>query len=408
MISAPPTANEEARIEALLSYELLDTEFEDAYDRLTALASKVCHTPISLVSLVDKNRQWFKSCIGMNQTETKREIAFCAHAILHEDAMVVEDAQLDERFADNPLVTGEPHVRFYAGIPLVDPHGHALGTLCVMDTQAREIADEELDMLETIAEQVMNLFELRAAHNQLQKYTRHMQETIAKQDKFFYAVANDLRAPFNSINGFSNLLADRLDNVTHAEYSEMAKIIQRSANSATHMLDEILEWAACQHGKIDCQPIVIELDRVVDKLLEKLNPLAVKKSISLKQLGDRELKVYADRYMLHAILSHLLTNAIKFTHNGGTVGIHIGTKKKNIQIDVIDNGVGISSKKLNELFVSTIHNNTLGTDSESGIGFGLLIAKEYAEMNQGKLRVKSKEGKGSTFTLSLPSNIPAQ
>jgi signal transduction histidine kinase len=153
--------NEKERLVALESYNILDTSEEEIFDYITSIASFICNTPISLISLIDENRQWFKSHFGLNTTETERELAFCAHAILDNKIFVVEDALKDERFFDNPLVVNEPRVIFYAGVPLIDSKGFALGTLCVIDHEARKISEVEKIQLEYLALVAVRLIESR-------------------------------------------------------------------------------------------------------------------------------------------------------------------------------------------------------------------------------------------------------
>jgi len=173
MSTAQLPENEATRLAALRAYEVLDTLPEQAYDDITYLAAQVCETPIALVSLVDEQRQWFKSKLGLDVSETPRNLAFCAHAILEPKSLfIVEDASKDERFADNPLVTAEPAIRFYAGVPLVTSTGHALGTLCVIDRKARQLSDTQQETLRALSRQVIAHLELRRSVAELRQLVR--------------------------------------------------------------------------------------------------------------------------------------------------------------------------------------------------------------------------------------------
>ena len=167
MTPAPFPPNEATRLARLMSFNILDTPAEAEFDDLTRLASQICDTPIALISLIDAGRQWFKSRVGLNATETPRDIAFCSHAILSSDVMEVCNAEADGRFADNPLVAGDPHIRFYAGMPLIAADGHHMGTLCVIDRVPRTLNAMQLDALRILGRQVVRQMELRIASRRL-------------------------------------------------------------------------------------------------------------------------------------------------------------------------------------------------------------------------------------------------
>jgi two-component system, sensor histidine kinase and response regulator len=175
-MAVPMPENETERLAALRYLGILDTPPEVAYDELSALAAYVCQTPIALISLVDADRQWFKSRVGWTLGETPREVAFCAHAVVQPDLLVVPDARTDERFADNPLVTSPPAIRFYAGAPLVTTEGHALGTLCVLDHQPRELTQEQIRALRALSHQVVAQLRLR----QQLREQRHINDELAR------------------------------------------------------------------------------------------------------------------------------------------------------------------------------------------------------------------------------------
>jgi anti-sigma regulatory factor (Ser/Thr protein kinase) len=168
--------DESARLAALRSYKVLDTDAERAFDDLTLLASQICGTPIALITLVDADRQWFKSRIGISVSETSRAVSFCARAIEQREVFVVDDPLGDDRFRDNPFVTGEPMIRFYAGSPLVTADGHALGTLCVVDRVPRTLTAEQLEALQALGRQVLAQLELR-------KDLADLAEALAARDR---------------------------------------------------------------------------------------------------------------------------------------------------------------------------------------------------------------------------------
>lgn len=184
--------NEVLRLKALHDLAILDSPREQSFDDVALVAMHVCDVPIAVISLIDKDRQWFKSCLGLDATESSRDLAFCAHAILSPDTiLVVEDATKDERFCDNDYVAGEPHIRFYAGAPLVTENGMALGTLCVVDYKPRTLSGEQLNVLKALSRQVIQLLRLRSAHDVIQQKEKLMSSLLKNFPGAAYRCEND-------------------------------------------------------------------------------------------------------------------------------------------------------------------------------------------------------------------------
>jgi diguanylate cyclase (GGDEF)-like protein/PAS domain S-box-containing protein len=211
MITAAVPVEEKERLGILKKYDILDTEPEEAFEAMVRLASYICQTPIAAISLVDEHRQWFKAIVGLDAKETSRDVAFCAHTILNDGPMIVSDAQLDERFSDNPLVTSSPNIRFYAGIPLTTSGGYRLGTLCVIDNVPRELSQTQLGAVKTLADNVMAHLDLLLSHKQARNYIDDLQLAAsifdAASEAMFVSDAQNcivtVNPAFTAITGYS-------------------------------------------------------------------------------------------------------------------------------------------------------------------------------------------------------------
>lgn len=182
-MTAPVTNHEAKRLKVLWQYDVLDTVPEEVFDDLTELAARICEAPIALISLVDEDRQWFKSKVGVTLNETSRDVSFCAHAIKQQELFIIPDATKDLRFASNPLVVSDPKIRFYAGAPLITPDGQALGTLCVIDKVPRELRVEQQHALRVLARHVMTQLELRRHAKDLAAAHKAREATKEELDK---------------------------------------------------------------------------------------------------------------------------------------------------------------------------------------------------------------------------------
>ncbi len=394
--------NEEARIQALLRYEILDTEPEVAYDDFVKVASFICQTPIALISLVDPTRQWFKAQVGCPAPETSRDMAFCAHAIHQTDVFVVPDTLTDPRFVDNPLVTGDPHIRFYAGAPLITPEGLAIGTLCAIDREPRTLSPEQISALQTLARQVVAQLELR-------RLTKELQQALESKNKLFHILSHDLRSPFNGILAFSRTLVEEGETLTKDEIQDFSQTVLTSAEQFMQLIDNLLQSTRFELGALEYQPTNIAIDTVVRNVQALLKGNATQKMVDLVYEPHPETEVFADSTMLHSIFQNLIGNAIKFTPAKGTVTVEVVDQGELIQVSVIDTGVGVPSEMVASLFELKAHRSTDGTSGEKGTGLGLLLCKDLVEKQGGRLWVDSLVNQGTSFHFILPkanSSVP--
>lgn len=396
MISAPLLPNEEARLASLESYKILDTAAEAEYDNLCRLAAVICETPIALISLVDRDRQWFKASVGLDDRETPREIAFCAHAIWQDRVFEIPDAVLDERFKDNPLVEGNPHIRFYAGMPLVNPQGHALGTLCAIDQVPRRLTPFQTEALEILSRQVVTHLELRRT---LAEVTRLNHD----KDRFISIIAHDLRSPFFGILGLTELVANQAETMSRKEMAGCVAMVYKSVQNVYALVDDLLKWAAMDQGRMEFRPEDWGLDELLDHVVGPLRAAMDRKKLTYVQTIEPGLHIHADRNQLETALRNLVSNAVKYTPGGGSVTvIASGETEGTLRISVEDTGLGMEPKELEKVLSGIKAQSQPGTEGERGSGLGLSLVKQVASRHGGRLEMASATGKGTQASLLLP------
>jgi signal transduction histidine kinase len=411
-VSAPFPPNEEARLAALRGYDVLDSAPELAFDDLVRLASTICGTPIAAISLIDNDRQWFKAMHGSSLTSTPREDAFCAHAILQpSETLVVENAALDDRFADNPLVTAGPRIRFYAGAPLVDPEGNALGTLCVISPEPKELSDEQKSALEALSRQVMAQLELRRTVKQLEQQSENLSEALvvaeesnrAKQT-FLTNMSHELRTPLNGLIGVTDLLRTTPLNAKQTRYLDT---IRKSGQNLLSVLTTILEFSENRSGRIDLIPQATELVPLIRDIVDLMQPAALAKGLHLSWGVDSALHrpCLVDALRLRQVLANLVGNGIKFTEQG-TVEIRVrkvqqAREKPRIRFEIEDSGIGIPADRLQTIFGEFVQVDDGPARVYGGTGLGLATSRAIVERMGGELNVTSAVGQGSVFSFDI-------
>lgn len=389
MITPAIPSNEINRLRELIETELLDTPSEKEFDDIVKLASQICGVPISLITLIDNNRQWFKAKHGLDADETPREISFCGHAILDDQLFEVKDTLTDMRFFDNPLVTGETKVRYYAGFPLITRSGNRLGTLCVVDTIPRELTEPQKFALEVLSQNVIKIVELRIKNRQL----NHMAET---QKKMSSILAHDVRSPLIALR--SIIEYKRLGMINEAESESLMDTVLNQLNSTVEMVDDVVAWGESElkHFAINKQPASIK--EIIDNIFgyEALKA-RLKNNVLINHVN--ETQVYTDKQALTFIVRNLVGNANKFTENG-SISVSASRKKGYVYISIKDTGSGMDADYASKLFTQHAVSK-LGTRQEKGNGLGLILINEYIQKLEGTITVETEAGKGSCFTIRL-------
>ncbi|MDZ4840034.1 MAG: response regulator [Bacteroidota bacterium] len=401
--------NESNRLRALKSYDVLDTKSEESFDALTKIAKMICGTSISLVSLLDENRQWFKSKIGIEVEETHKDLSFCKYAIGTSEIFEIKDASKDDRFKDNPLVTGDPNIRFYAGAPLVSPEGYVLGTLCVIDSEPNQLTEEQRDILMKLSKQAVALLELRKANSEMNSAWHAAEQSQLAKEEFFANMSHEIRTPMNGVIGMISLL---LNTELSAEQKDYVETIRISGESLLTVINDILDFSKIESGKLELEPATYELRSVIEETFDLLAVQAASKNLELLYYLETDTPdlIHTDITRLRQILVNLVSNAIKFTDRGEIL-VKVSATKQNsknpyiLEFSVKDTGIGIKSEKLVKLFKTFSQVDSSITRKFGGTGLGLAIVSRLSGLLGGYSWAESEYGKGSTFhfTISSPS-----
>ena len=384
MIKPEIPSNEIQRLEALNEYNILDTLPEEEYDGITRIVSEICGAPISLISLVDPERQWFKSHHGLGATETPRELAFCAHAINKpNETLIVPDASKDERFHDNPLSTGAPDVMFYAGVPLNTPEGFSIGTLCVIDTKPNNLTEGQEETLKILANQVISQLELRKKNQSLQNTNTEVERLNNQLTQFGYRLSHDLKAPLRGIKSVSEWIRDEYGDKFDKQGNDWLDLISDKTNYMNSLIDGMLKYSQATNANIVYEEINLEeLVRTIEESIKSNSNFVL-------NLNNCNSIIYYSPIGITNIIQNLISNSINHGDKDiCEVDIELIEHEDNYEIVYQDNGPGIGpeyAEKVFELF------ETLGAKKAGSTGIGLATVSSIIKRLGGNIQLKNRK-----------------
>ncbi|WP_179353685.1 sensor histidine kinase [Winogradskyella vidalii] len=386
------STNEAERLQAVKSYNIIDTLPENDYDNLTELAATICNAPISLITVLDKTRNFFKSHYGVSFNETPRDVSFCGHTILNDDIFIVEDVSKDDRFFDNPLAL-EHNIAFYAGVPLINKNGFKLGTICIYDFKPRTLSISEIKAMKTLGQQVVNLFELKKKNDNLNAVTDELQQRNHQLKSFASLVSHDLKSPLSNIISLTDLLKQENQNNLSKDSLQYLEYIEDSTTILKDYIDGILKYYSANE-LLESAKEDITLSEIADDIKQIL-------------IADNDQLLFDDakiksvnKAALSQILINLVDNALKYNNKSERiVEITYQLLPNHHKFSVKDNGIGIPLDQQEEIFeiFKTIQNDF----AKSNTGIGLSTVKILVEKLNGVISVVSEIEKGSTFSFTI-------
>lgn len=429
------TSSEQARLDDLYAYNILDSLTEQDYDDVTEMASLICDVPIALISFVDESRQWFKSRKGLPVSETPREYSFCSHAIKTiSEPFIIEDSRIDKRFKDNPFVVGDPNVVFYAGVPLISENGHGLGTVCVIDNKPRTLSEKQIAALEMLSRQVINLLNLRKAKQELERHNAGLERKIGKMvaertheiaahnaylekmnkelQAFTYISSHDLQEPLRKIQTFVSWIMER----ELAQLSEQGRNYLLKTDAAALRMRALINDLLA-YSRTTSSEIVFEkqgLHQILAEVNIDLQEEFDEKKAQIEIGDDIELNVIP--FQFRQLLYNLFSNSLKFSNPGVSPVIRISAELSHAPdeipgtarnagnyhlITVADNGIGFEDKYSRKIF--ELFHRLETADKQIGTGIGLAIVSKIIENHKGYISARSEPGIGTTFSIYLPT-----
>lgn len=396
MQAAAIPSDEPRRLAALRRLQVLDTLPEPEFERVVGLARDLLRCPMAAVSLVDADRQWFKASRGFCTEQTPRSVAFCAHTILRNDVFVVPDAAADERFADNPLVTGAQQIRFYAAAPIRTPEGHPVGALCVSDTHPRGLTDDEASILRRLADIAADALHNRVLEAEAEAAGR---ATAA----LFASAAHELRTPLTAMLGFADLLGE--EGLHLDQRREYVETIRRNGGELLAVINDLLDLARIQAGTLVTDQRAFPVADLVADVQRDVEPAAREKGLEFAVEVDSRAAttLYADPGRVRQVLTALAQHAIRLTQQGAvTLRVRAGGTAESMRFDITDTSGGASFAQAS----ASLRDDRPGTPGEArrraGPALGLRLARALTGVLEGRIEVGTAPGVGAVLSLTLP------
>lgn len=406
----PVPINEAYRLSVLDRLAILDTDEEGTFDRITSLAADFFQMPMCFVSMVDRDRQWFKSRHGLDEKQTPRGEAFCAHAIMHDDLFIVEDTQKDLRFADTSLVLGPAHVRFYAGAPLL-VSGARVGTLCIIDQKPREEFDPALrSKLRNFADIVQDQLQMRLdavdnARGLTADLDRAHADSRRAKERFLRLVSHELRTPLNAVIGFADLMSMKASRGQIVDVEAYASMISSGGRTLLAHVEQLLSITNLERGELQLSKSNFMLGEVLDNSIRQLMAEAELGDHVINQIAppDVDLLINGDKGYLRQILLHVLSHAVSRAPSGTNIDVSVRNEDGATMINVDFaslSGIAETCNALQDPFETTA--DPLFANDE-GLGIALYIARLLAEAHGGTVLAHALGDRVARLSAVLPA-----
>ena len=397
--------NDRQRLSTLQSLGLIDAPPESGFDRLTELAVEVFKTPVALVSLVDDKRQFFKSCVGLPEPyatsrQTPHSHSFCKHVVQTGEPLIVPDAREHAELKSNPAIS-DLGVIAYAGMPLKSVDGQRLGSFCVIDSRARQWSDEEIRVLRCMADCVETEIASKERLARRNQELQHAAEVAKRTNIFLAQLSHELRNPLSPILSAAQMLCE--GGFEESEKPPIYEMLREQTLQVVRMVNDMLDLSRVEQGKIRIEKKPVDIRSVVDSSVDAIRSSAVEQGHSINvQRYDQPLMVLGDFDRLVQVTNNLLTNACRYTPEGGEIRVQVSENEGQATVRVIDNGIGIPADQLIEVF--KVFNQVEPTEkSKQGLGLGLALVRQLVNLHGGHVAAQS-EGidQGSEFRISIP------